>query len=335
LPEGFRIDLYATDVVDARSMTLGDDGTLFVGSRRAGTVLALRDDDGDGVAERRWLIADGLRMPNGVAFGNGALYVAENHRLIRFDQIERRLSNPPAPVVLTHLPERDHHGWRFLRFGPDGRLYLSIGAPCNVCDQQGFGLIMRLEPDGSGQQVVARGVRNSVGFDWEPATGNLWFTDNGRDWLGDDLPSDELNRVTATGQHFGFPFCHDGDLPDPEYGQQRRCSDFIAPALALGAHVAPLGMRFYQGTKFPTAYRGALFIAEHGSWNRSEPVGYRVVVVQIIGGKVIGQHIFAEGWLDDSGNVSGRPVDLQELPDGSLLLSDDKSGVIYRISYTR
>lgn len=333
LPPGFRIDLFADDLPDARSMALGAEGTLFVGSRREGRLYALRDLDGDGRADRRWTLATGLNMPNGIAFADGALFVAENHRVVRYDDIERRLDSPPQPRLLASLPARKWHGWRYLAVGPDGWLYLSIGAPCNVCDEPGFGIIARLPREGGRLQTVARGVRNSVGFDWDPAGGELWFSDNGRDWLGDDAPPDEINRLQRPGQHFGFPFCHGGDIPDPEFGALRSCTEFTPPAWRLQAHVAPLGIRFYRGDRFPPPWRGRLFVAEHGSWNRSVPVGYRVVALRIEDGRVTDEKVFARGWLDAGGRVSGRPVDLLELPDGSLLVSDDKTGAIYRIRY--
>lgn len=333
LPEGFRIDYFATGLPDARSMALGERGTLFVGTRRAGKVYALVDSDRDGRAERRWLLAEGLDMPNGIAFADGALLVAENHRIIRFDAIESRLDRPPAQRLVVRLPERRSHGWRYLATGPDNRLYVSIGAPCNICDEPGFGEIWRVDPASGERKLMARGVRNSVGFDWDPASGDLWFSDNGRDWLGDDRPPDEINRLQRPGQHFGFPWCHGGDIPDPEFGTTRRCAEFTPPVWRLGAHVAPLGILFYRGSQFPEAYRGRLFIAEHGSWNRSTPVGYRIVTLQMKDGLPVRETVFATGWLGTGGQVQGRPVDLLELPDGSLLVSDDKAGVIYRISY--
>jgi glucose/arabinose dehydrogenase len=333
LPPGFRIDVLAA-APQARSLALGAHGTLFVGSRRGGEVRAvsLAPDPGGGWrAERVRVIARDLRSPNGVAFRDGALYVAEVNRILRFDDIERRLDAPPAPVVITdRLPTESHHGWKFIRFGPDGRLYVPIGAPCNICEREGYALIGRMPPDGSRFEVFARGVRNTVGFDWDPATHELWFTDNGRDWLGDDAPADELNHAPRAGMHFGFPYCHQGDLPDPKYG--RPCAGFTPPARKLGAHVAALGMRFYTGAMFPPEYRGQIFIAEHGSWNRSSKVGYRVSLARLEGSRVVAYQPFAQGWLRDE-SAWGRPVDLELLPDGSLALSDDLAGVVYRISY--
>jgi len=332
LPPGFHIDYYARDVPNARSMALGAKGALFVGTRTGGRVYALRDANGDGVAERRYLLAEGLDMPNGVAFRDGALYVAESGAILRYEGIEARLERPPKPAVVRRLPAYRHHGWRYIAFGPDDRLYLSLGAPCNVCESPRFGRIVRMRPDGSSMETVAFGVRNSVGFDWHPSTKMLWFTDNGRDWLGDDLPPDEINRLEREGTHFGFPFCHGGEVQDPGFND-RPCGEFTPPALKLPAHVAPLGIRFYTGEQFPECYHGQAFVAEHGSWNRSEPVGYQVIVVQIKEGRVMDAAPFASGWLRLDGRVIGRPVDLMVMPDGALLVSDDRAGVIYRITY--
>ena len=338
LPPGFEISLFAANVRDARSMALGDKGTLFVSTRTAGNVYAIRHD-GKKPSEVI-TIASGLNMPNGIAVKDGALYVLEVSRVLRYDAIESNLPNPPKPVVVyDKFPTERHHGWKFARFGPDGWLYTQVGAPCNICDRgDPYAAIVRLKPDGSAMEIFARGVRNSVGFDWDPATKELWFTDNGRDMLGDDLPADELDRVTRMGEHFGYPFCHQGDSPDPEFGSQRACSEFTAPAAKLGAHVAALGMRFYGGTQFPAAYRGSIFIAEHGSWNRSRKVGYQVVRVAVDGqGRAGTPEPFLQGFLqvDATGRetVWGRPADVLPLPDGSLLVSDDLAGAIYRIRY--
>ncbi|HWP94391.1 MAG TPA: PQQ-dependent sugar dehydrogenase [Gammaproteobacteria bacterium] len=332
LPPGFTITLYATDVPGARSLARAPDGTLFIGTRGQGVVYAVRDTDGDARADRRWVIAHDLHMPNGVAFRDGALYVAEVSRILRYDGILARLDAPPPPaVVVADLPTKTHHGWKFIAFGPDGRLYVPIGAPCNVCEEDGYALILSMKPDGSDRRVVARGVRNTVGFDWHPLTRELWFTDNGRDWLGDDLPPCELNRLTQPGAHFGFPYCHGRDIADPEFGKGRRCADYVPPALELGPHVAPLGMRFYTGTLFPERYRGQIFIAEHGSWNRSRKIGYRVTLAREEGGRLV-YETFAEGWLQGE-EAWGRPVDVLVMPDGALLVSDDRAGVVYRIAY--
>jgi glucose/arabinose dehydrogenase len=333
LPPGFRIELAAEDVPGARSMTRSPSGVLYVGTRGAGSVYALRDVDGDGRYEKVHTLARGLNMPNGVAFRDGALYVAEVHRLLRYDDVERRLDDPPAPRVVATFPDKTHHGWRYIAFGPDGKLYVPFGAPCNVCDEPGFAVINRMNANGGEREVVARGVRNTVGFDWHPKTGELWFTDNGRDWLGDDRPACELNRVAEPGQHFGFPYCHAGDIADPEYGKGRRCGDYVPPALKLGPHVAPLGMRFYTGGMFPAEYRNVAFIAEHGSWNRSTKIGYRITLAWPTANG-LEYRSFAEGWLEGD-DAWGRPVDVLVAPDGALLVSDDRSGAIYRITYAR
>jgi glucose/arabinose dehydrogenase len=317
-------------------MALGAKGTIFVGSRSEGKVYAIVDRNGDYVADDVKIIATGLKMPNGVAFRNGSLYVAEVSRILRFDAIEDRLASPPKPVVVSAaFPDKMHHGWKFIRFGPDGRLYIPVGAPCNVCDEKDkrFASIMRMDVDGRNLEVFASGVRNTVGFDWHPQTGELWFTDNGRDWLGDDLPPDELNRAPRAGLHFGFPYWHGRNIRDPKFGKGHRPEEFTLPELELGAHVAALGMSFYTGTMFPPAYRGQIFIAEHGSWNRSEPNGYRVSLVRLKGGRAVSYERFADGWLQN-GNAWGRPVDVLVMPDGSLLVSDDKADAIYRIYYS-
>jgi glucose/arabinose dehydrogenase len=334
MPPGFSIEVFADRVANARSMTWGAKGTLFVGTRSDGRVYAIRHDGRK--ATRVITIASGLHAPNGVAFHDGSLYVAEIGRILRYDGIEDRLDHPPAPAVVTdRFPRETHHGWKFLRIGPDGWLYVPVGAPCNVCEPDDrHALISRIRLDGSGYEVVARGVRNSVGFDWNPEDKSLWFTDNGRDMLGDDLPSDELNHAPKSGMHFGFPYCHQGDTPDPEFGAKRACSEFAPPSAKLGPHVAALGMRFYTGSQFPAEYRNSIFIAEHGSWNRSRKIGYRIKRVSMAAGKVTGQEVFAEGWLQGD-SVTGRPVDIETMPDGALLVSDDHAGAIYRISYAR
>ncbi|HUL42626.1 MAG TPA: sorbosone dehydrogenase family protein [Burkholderiales bacterium] len=328
LPPGFAISVYA-QVPGARSMTLGSDGTVFVGTVREGKVYAITRD------QKVHVIAEGLNVPNGVAYRHGSLYVAEINRILRYDNIEASISAPAKPIVVNDkYPKETHHGWKFIAFGPDGLLYVPVGAPCNICepDPDRYALISRIKPDGSGYQVFARGVRNSVGFDWDPQTKELWFTDNGRDWMGDDLPSDELNHAPKAGMNFGFPYCHQGDIPDPEFGAKHSCNEFTPPALKLGAHVAALGMRFYTGTMFPAKYRNAIFIAEHGSWNRSKKSGYRVMLVTLKNNKPDSYEVFAQGWLQGEKNW-GRPVDVLNMPDGSLLVSDDQAGVIYRIGY--
>ena len=333
LPDGFSIAVFAEGVTGARSLAQSPGGTVFVGTRQVGVVHALVDSDGDGATDEGYRIASGLNSPNGVAFQGGSLYVAEISRILRYDDIENRLDLPPQPVVVTdRLPTDTHHGWKFIRFGPDGRLYVPVGAPCNICNEADpYNAILRMDADRGTYEIAARGVRNTVGFDWHPGTRRLWFTDNGRDWLGDNLPPDELNVLTSNGQHFGYPFCHGRDISDPEFGSLRSCSEFRPPAQELGPHVAALGMRFYTGAMFPERYRGHIFIAEHGSWNRSDPIGYRVMVVRLgAGGQPIAYEQFATGWLQ--GRIAwGRPVDVMVWDDGSLLVSDDRRGVVYRI----
>ena len=330
LPPGFRISIYADGMERSRSMTLGERGTLFVGSTGS-SVYAIPAGGGKPI-----VIARGLDAPHGVAMREGALYVAEVGRLQRFDQIESQLDSPPKPVVVSELPRERHHGAKTIRFGPDGQLYINIGSPCNVCARKGeFSSISRLDVSrpGAQREIYANGVRNSVGFDWDPATREFWFTDNGRDLLGDDVPADELNHAPKPGMDFGFPYCHQGDVADPEFGAKRSCKEFTPPAQKLGPHVASLGMRFYTGTKFPAEYRGAIFIAEHGSWNRSSKIGYRVTVVKLTDGRAASYEPFAQGWLQGE-DAWGRPVDVIVAPDGALLVSDDRNGVVYRIDYT-
>lgn len=337
LPPGFAITIYADNVPNARGMTLGQNGTLFVGSMGKGDVYAVIDKDGDQRADAVVTIARGLNMPVGVAYRNGSLFVSAVDRILRFDKVEQRLTNPPTPVTITDgFPKEAHHGWKFIAFGPDGKLYVPVGAPCNICDPDSdrYALIARLNPDGSGYEIVARGVRNSVGFDWDPTTHDLWFTDNGRDNLGDNQPPDELNHAPKAGLHFGYPYCHGGTIPDPEYGSKHGCREFTAPAVTLGPHVASLGMRFYTGTMFPSEYRNQIFIAEHGSWNRSEKIGYRITLVSRDEQGRIRYSVFAEGWLQGQ-QAWGRPADVLVMPDGALLVSDDSAGVIYRISYRK
>jgi glucose/arabinose dehydrogenase len=344
VPAGFQVELLTDAVPNARQMALGRQadgkGIVYVGSAQAGKVYAV-EYGASGPAGVRTVAAN-LQLPTGVAYRDGALFVGALTRVLRFDGIDGKLAAPPTPAVVSdRFPSETHHGRRFIAFGPDGKLYVPVGAPCNIClPDERHGVIQRMNVDGSGIETVARGVRNSVGFDWSPVDRTLWFTDNGRDMLGDDLPADELDRVTRTGEHFGYPFCHQGDSPDPEFGAQRRCSEFTAPAAKLGAHVAALGMRFYGGTQFPAAYRGNIFIAEHGSWNRSAKSGYQVVRVAVDAqGRAGAPEPFLQGFLqvDASGRetVWGRPADVLPLPDGSLLVSDDYAGAIYRIRYVQ
>jgi len=315
LPPGFTVEEYAS----------------VVSTRRGRSVYAVVVE---GAGTRTIELLDGLNTPNGIAFHEGDLYVAEMTRVTRYRDIEANLHNvPDAEILDIELPSKRHHGWRYLGFGPDGKLYISIGAPCNVCEEEGFARIVRMNADGSEREMFAEGIRNSVGFTWHPETGELWFTDNGRDMLGDDLPADELNHASMQGQHFGFPYCHAGEVLDPKFGPGKDCAGYRPPAQKLGPHVAALGLKFYTGALFPAEYRGQIFIAEHGSWNRSKKIGYRIMLVRLEGDEVVSYEPFATGWLQGQ-SVSGRPVDLLVLADGSMLVSDDHAGKIYRISYT-
>jgi glucose/arabinose dehydrogenase len=335
LPDGFQIAVFADQLPEARSLERSPAGTIYVGTRSTGTVYALRDTTGNHRADVMHVIAEGLTMPNGVTWHQGSLYVAEVARILRFDNIEARLNDPPTPVVVAdNLPDEEHHGWKFIDVGPDGKLYVPVGAPCNICDPEPpFASILRMNLDGTERETVARGVRNTVGFAWHPETQALWFTDNGRDWMGDDVPPCELNRVTAMGQHFGYPHVHGAGILDPEFGSGTDPADYRAPVQELGPHVAPLGMEFITSGSFPEAYRGDVLIAEHGSWNRSTKIGYRITRVRLNDAhEPVAYEPFATGWLQGDSNW-GRPVDLEWMPDGSLLMSDDQSGVVYRIRY--
>jgi glucose/arabinose dehydrogenase len=336
MPAGFKIDVYA-EVDNARSMAMSPSGTLFVGNRNGDKVYAVKDTDGDFKADKKWVITSGKNMPNGVAFKDGDLYVAEVSRILKFSNIEARLNNPPQPVVINdNYPDKTHHGWKYIAFGPDGKLYVPVGAPCNICESDEiFATITRINADGSGKEIFARGVRNTVGFTWHPETNEMWFTDNGRDMMGDDLPPCELNYAPRMGMNFGYPYCHGGTIKDPEFGNKKPCSAFVAPAQNLGPHTAPLGLKFYTGNMFPAQYKNQLFIAEHGSWNRSKKIGYRISLVQVENNtKATSYETFADGWMDNATQkVWGRPVDVLVLNDGSMLVSDDHANVIYRISY--
>lgn len=338
LPEGFDIDVYADGVINARGMDQSPSGTLFVGSRGEGAVYALKDLDGDFHADTMFVIDQDLKMPVGVAFHKGDLYVSAVSKILKYENIEERLGQEIEPVLVTdQFPEETHHGWKYIAFGPDDKLYVPVGAPCNICESEDriFNTINRINADGSGLEIIAEGVRNTVGFDWHPETGELYFTDNGGDMLGNDRPFCELNRLEKEGSHFGYPYCHQGDLPDPKYGDKRSCDEFVKPFQNLGPHVAPLGMEFYEGKQFPEAYKNRILIAEHGSWNRDTPIGYRLSIVNIDSeGKSEGYDMFAEGWLQD-GKAWGRPVDIEQLKDGSILVSDDFADVIYRIYYAK
>jgi glucose/arabinose dehydrogenase len=350
LPEGFQAEVFAEKVENARAMVLGPQGTVFVGSRTAGKVHAVVDRDGDHKADSVVVIAKGLNQPNGLAMRNGALYVATADRILRFDDIEKHLDAPPKPVTVREdLPNPNAgHTWKFIAFGPDDLLYMSVGAPCNVCLAPSMvASIVRMKPDGTAMEVFAEGIRNSVGFDWHPDTHEFWFTDNGRDMLGDDVPGDELNVAPKAGLHFGFPYCHQGDVTDPEFGSKRACSTTEAPAQKLGAHVAAIGFTFYTGTMFPSSYKNAAIIAEHGSWNRTPPNGYRVMVARTDGRRVTSYEPLVEGFLPGmkagtapggwgAGKAAqGRPADVLQLPDGSILISDDAGNRLIRVSYRK
>ncbi|MEM1336246.1 MAG: PQQ-dependent sugar dehydrogenase [Bacteroidota bacterium] len=337
LPPGFHIDTFVENLDGARSMALGEEGTLFVGTRNENTVYAIKDKDGDFKADQVIVLDTAMNTPNGVAFKDGDLYVAEINRLLKFPNIEQNLDRLPTPeIIYDDYPDKFHHGWKYIAFGPDEKLYVPVGAPCNICESEDpiFASITRMNPDGSDREIYAHGVRNTVGFTWHPETGELWFTDNGRDMMGDDIPPCELNRVSQAGQHFGYPFCHGGTIKDPEFGEKQPCSEFNEPVQNLGAHVAPLAVKFYRGNMFPEKYKDYLFIAEHGSWNRSAKVGYRISLVQLENNKAVAYETFIEGWLNDETQEQfGRPVDILFLEDGSMLISDDYGDAIYRVSY--
>ena len=336
LPAGFRIDVYA-EVDNARSLAISPSGTVYVGNRNGDAVYAVRDSDGDNKADKKWTIAKGLNSPNGVAFRDGSLYVAEISKILKFADIENNLSKPAkADTITNDYPTEGHHGWKYIAFGPDGKLYIPVGAPCNICEpkEEIFASITRMNADGSDREIFAKGVRNTVGFTWHPETKELWFTDNGRDMMGDDIPDCELNHAPEKGMHFGYPYCHAGTVKDPEFGGNRNCSEFVPPVQKLGPHVAPLGLKFYNGDMFPSSYRNQIIVARHGSWNRTKKSGHDLSLVRIEGSESAGQEVFASGWLnDETQKVWGRPVDVLVMPDGSLLVSDDQANVIYRISY--
>lgn len=336
LPEGFKIEVYA-EVDNARSMALSPSGILYVGNRNGDKVYAVKDTDNNFKADKKWTIASGLDMPNGVAFKDGALYVAEMTRILKFSDIESKLDNPGKPIVINDsYPKQDGHGWKYIAFGPDGKLYIPVGAPCNICEpkEEIYASITRINSDGTGREVFAKGIRNSVGFTWHPVTKELWFTDNGRDMMGDEIPNCELNHAPKSGMHFGYPYCHEGSVKDPQFGDKRPCKDFTPPVQKMGPHVAPLGLKFYTGNMFPEQYKNQLLIARHGSWNRSKKSGHDISLVRIQNNKAAGMEVFASGWLDDATQkVWGRPVDILILPDGSMLVSDDHADVIYRIRY--
>jgi glucose/arabinose dehydrogenase len=335
VPDGFKVEVLVDGVANARAMSLGEDGTLFVSTRRAGKVYAVRNVfSGD---PEILTIAEKMSFPNGVAVRNGDLYIAEPKKILRYRNIADHLDAPEPPEIIDdELPYKGKlHSWRYIAFGPDDRLYVSIGAPGNIVNEPELALIMSMSPDGGSREIHARGVRNSVGFDWHPETGEMWFTDNGRDQLGDDLPPCELNHAPEPGLDFGYPYCHGADVVDPEFGDLGRCEDSVPPVQALAPHAAPLGMVFYTGDMFPAEYRNQIFIAEHGSWNRSKAAGktgYRVTMVRLKGDRAVSYEPFMEGFLDGD-KVLGRPVDILLAPDGAMLVSDDHRGVIYRITF--
>lgn len=334
LPDGFSVSVYA-EIENPRQLALGADNTVFVGSLR-GSVWALINPEEDVRANEVVRVAEGLNTPNGVAYHRGDLFVGEINRISKIQNIDAKLNGlQPTETVTDKLPNRRHHGFKFLAIGSDDKIYLPVGAPCNVCEEEEiFGTLLKMNLDGSGMEIIARGIRNTVGFDFHPRSGELWFTDNGRDMLGDDVPACEINRLSEEGQHFGFPYIHQGDLPDPTFGGGHDPRDYTPPALKLGAHVAPLGLAFYKGEEFPDRFANTLFWAEHGSWNRSRKSGYRVMVGKLDDDhtSIIATEPFVEGWLEDQNNW-GRPVDILNMPDGSILVSDDMANAIYRIAY--
>ncbi|WP_245296922.1 MULTISPECIES: PQQ-dependent sugar dehydrogenase [Rhodomicrobium] len=335
LPDGFKIEVFASGIKDARTIRIGDKGTVFVSNWQGNKIWAITEKDGKRTAKA---IYEGLDWPNGIALHNGTLYVAEHTKISKAENIEASLDSPPKLVTIyDKLGEPRPHGWRFLGVGPDEKLYVSNSAPCNICmPDPGFGEIRKMNLDGSGVEVVLRGMRNTVGFDWNPKTKELYFTDNNRDWFSEDLPNCELNRVSNPGkEHFGFPYCHQGDIADPEFGWGYSCKDFTPPIAKLGPHAAPLGMRFYNATAFPDKYQGAIFIARHGPWNRTIKYGGDILAVYLDDkGNFKGMEPFMEGLVQDNKYI-GRPVDVAVMKDGSLLVSDDWNGAVYRVSYAK
>ncbi len=336
LPKGFKIEVYAAGLPEARQMAWGDNGTLFVGSFGATNVYAVTDEGGKKTVKT---IIKGLNMPTGVAFENGSLYVIAINKLLRYDNVEANLDKMPAPVVVyDDMPPYTSHGWKYLAVDhKSGDFYIPFGPPFNIgIPPTSVSQVRRVDPKTGLAEIVALGVRNSVGGDVDPRSGQYWFTENARDWLGDDIPSDKLNHITRMGEHFGYPYCHQGNIPDPKFAEGHKCSEFTAPALNLGAHVAPLGMKFYTGSMFPAEYKDNIFIAEHGSWNRHQYQGDRIErVITDPEGKHIKQEVFAEGWLSGKQDYAGRPTDILLAKDGSMLVADDWAGAVYRISYSK
>jgi glucose/arabinose dehydrogenase len=339
VPAGFKVEVYAEGIPEARSLALGDKGTVFVSNRISKNVYAIVSSGGKREVKQ---VLKGLNSPNGLTFSKGTLYIAERDKITAYAGIEDKLDNPGEGKVVAENLDPDKqpgHFWKYLAMGPDGKLYFNHGSPQNITMPTYIqATILRVDPKTGVVENFAQGVRNSVGFDWNPKTKHLWFTEHARDWLGDDMPSDELNVATRAGQHFGFPYCHQGDTLDPEYGKQRSCKEFTPPALKLGGHVAPLGMKFYNGKQFPAEYQGNILMARHGSWNRTVKQGYDVVRIVVDGTKVVKQEPFVTGFLQDERGdppMWGRPVDLAVMKDGSVLFSDDYNGIVYRVSYTK
>jgi len=338
VPAGFKVEVWVDGIPDARSLTLGDKGTVFVGNRLQNNVYAVTEKDGKREAK---VILKDLNAPNGVLFHKGTLFVAERERILRYDGIEDNLASPPAPkVVIDGLPQQPGHFWKVLAMGPDGKLYFNIGSPQNITMPSYIqAAIMRVDPNTGVLETYSTGIRNSVGMDFDPRTKKLWFTSNARDWLGEDSPADILSVVSFKGEQHGFPYCHQGDMLDPIYGKGRTCAEFTPPVHKLGPHIAPLGMRFYTGNMFPASYKNTMLIAQHGSWNKTVKHGYNVIHVTLDAkGKVAKSEPFLEGFLtDDKADppMWGRPVDVMQMKDGSVLVSDDYNGIIYRVSYKK
>lgn len=345
VPKGFNIEVFAENIDNPRQMALSDSGVIYVGSRRAGNVYALVDENNDGKADKQWLVAEYLQQPSGLAVHNGDLYVADINKILKFSEVDQQIKNLTAlnkkpqkakySVIFDGLPDDSHHGWKFIRFNAKGELIIPVGAPCNICEPptQLHSTILSLDLSRKTLTTLASGVRNSVGFDFHPSTGKLWFSDNGTDMMGDDIPPDEINRISKIGQHFGYPYFHAGTIADPKYAKGKTATDYVQPELSLGAHVAPLGIHFYLGKQFPTKYQQQLFVAEHGSWNRSKKVGYRVNIAFIKDDKIVDYQPFVTGFMRNEKTI-GRPAAILELRDGSLLISDDFANMIYRVSYS-
>jgi glucose/arabinose dehydrogenase len=332
VPKGFNLELYASGMPNARELALGSKGTVFVGSRLQDKVYAIVDKNGKREAK---VLVSGLYRPNGVAFKDGTLYIAELSQISKIENVEDKLDSSPKPVVIYNdLPKDEAHGWKFIAIGPDNKLYLEVGQPGNnLLHDKDHGQLRQINLDGSNAEVVARGVRHSVGFDWNPITKELYFSDNGRDWLSEDVPEDKLNRITKIGQHFGAPYCYQGNIPDPEFGWGHTCSEFEPPLMLTGPHSASLGLRFYTGNMFPAKYKNAIFLARHGSWNRTKKFGGDILVVYLEkDGRVKSSEVFLTGFTQNN-NYIGRPVDVLNMPDGSMLISDDYNGAVYRLSY--